>query len=715
VRSQLVDVPPLSEDAVASLAGEVLGLRRDDATIREIASVSGGNPFFARELARAASKGLSGGRLPSSLRQVLRNRVVPVGPETRMTLLDVAVRGAIEARGHHLRGLDEAFNADVLTVVDGRMVFTHPLLARAVLETASVADVAAAHRRAADAATDPVTRALHRARCSPAGDDVAAELDAAAEIALRRGDLAGSRLLAQLAVELTPEQPAPVPRLLRLARLESAFDADDRAAELGLQILQLDPTPHERARALMSIAYLHINSDPNAAIEILGQVADIEGVPNADVQSVVADIADALYESGHLEQAVAELTGFLDRLPEITAEHADIVGELSLIRRFCGIPDDGAILRRVIESGQLHDPLSGAYTTATRAIEVAAIVATLADRHDEAQRLLAMAEQSAARLGEKDVAGYFNGLLACRTGNLAEAERQIRRTLSVDEWNPLGWARLALVYTWMGDEAQAREQLDHAELRMMPGWHRRDAEFRYAAAFVDLLAGRYADAWPVLRATAEQLDAVGYREPSHPPVLLAAVEAAAAVGELEAAARLCVRLERDAARLESAFGVAASRRARGYIAQGRGQHDEAEASFADAADRFTAAELPLEAARSLLALGAMLRRTGQRRRARETLQAARETFAACGAHGLLRDADAELARISGRTVTAPSELTESERQVAELVARGLRNADVARSLHLSVKTVETHLGRIYRKLELSSRGELIAAMNRPAR
>jgi DNA-binding CsgD family transcriptional regulator len=172
--------------------------------------------------------------------------------------------------------------------------------------------------------------------------------------------------------------------------------------------------------------------------------------------------------------------------------------------------------------------------------------------------------------------------------------------------------------------------------------------------------------------------------------------------------------ERDSARLHSRYGTAAARRSRGFIADIRGDHTEAENCFADSAAAFAGLGVPLEAARGTLALGSVLRRGGQRRRARETLEAARTTFVNCGARGLATECEAELGRISGRVASTSSELTESERQVAHLVSTGMRNVDVARALHLSTKTVEAHLGHIYRKLNVANRTELttrIAARN----
>jgi DNA-binding CsgD family transcriptional regulator len=171
-------------------------------------------------------------------------------------------------------------------------------------------------------------------------------------------------------------------------------------------------------------------------------------------------------------------------------------------------------------------------------------------------------------------------------------------------------------------------------------------------------------------------------------------------------------LERDASALTSRWGNAAARRCRGFLAQARGEFGTAEVDFTEAADAFAALGVPLEGARSLLALGALLRRSGQRRRARDVLRRAREVFAGSGAASLVRATDAELGRIGGRVSMAPEELTEAERQVAGLVATGQSNAEVARTLHLSVKTIEAHLSHAYRKLGVRTRNELTALLAR---
>ena len=100
-----------------------------------------------------------------------------------------------------------------------------------------------------------------------------------------------------------------------------------------------------------------------------------------------------------------------------------------------------------------------------------------------------------------------------------------------------------------------------------------------------------------------------------------------------------------------------------------------------------------------------LRRSRQRRAAREALEAARDTFAGIGAPVWAGRAEAELGRLGGRPPSSGA-LTPTERRVAELVGRGLQTKQVAAALYVSPKTVEGHLTRIYGKLGVGSRTEL---------
>jgi len=151
--------------------------------------------------------------------------------------------------------------------------------------------------------------------------------------------------------------------------------------------------------------------------------------------------------------------------------------------------------------------------------------------------------------------------------------------------------------------------------------------------------------------------------------------------------------------------LAAAHRCRGLLAISIGDEDGAIAGLVQALNDLESLPLPFDRARALLLLGSVQRRVRRRRAARETLEQAQRLFGDLGARLWSARAKAELGRIGGR---APStgELTASETRVAELVAQGWTNKQVAASLHLTERTVEGTLSRVYAKLGVRSRTEL---------
>ena len=131
-----------------------------------------------------------------------------------------------------------------------------------------------------------------------------------------------------------------------------------------------------------------------------------------------------------------------------------------------------------------------------------------------------------------------------------------------------------------------------------------------------------------------------------------------------------------------------------------GNYDAAIASFVQAIEAHRPSENPFELARTELLYGATLRRAKRRGKAREMIESALRRFEDLGARQWAARARSEL------------ELTPTERQVAELVATGRSNKEVAAQLFMSVRTVEDNLSKIYRKLEIQSRSELAAFLNR---
>ncbi len=146
-------------------------------------------------------------------------------------------------------------------------------------------------------------------------------------------------------------------------------------------------------------------------------------------------------------------------------------------------------------------------------------------------------------------------------------------------------------------------------------------------------------------------------------------------------------------------------RCRGLLSAAGGDVEGAIETLDDAAALSAELPLPFERSRTLLALGQVLRRGKQKRRAREALEEAQAGFARLGARRWSERAAAELSRIGGR---GPMrwELTPTERRVAQLVAEGLTNKEVAGALVSSVRAVEANLTRIYAKLGVRSRTEL---------
>ena len=184
------------------------------------------------------------------------------------------------------------------------------------------------------------------------------------------------------------------------------------------------------------------------------------------------------------------------------------------------------------------------------------------------------------------------------------------------------------------------------------------------------------------------------------------IEALIELGEVDRAEELLAPFEAGAKTLRPARGRWAPPRGAGAspwrpAATWRARSQ----SFDEAQDHQRALGQPLELGRTCLARGRVLRRGKKWSAARASLNEALRIFEGLGASLWAKKTTSELARIGGRT-SDPTTLTETEGQVAELVATGLTNRETAARLFLSVSTVESNLRRAYRKLGVRSRGEL---------
>jgi DNA-binding CsgD family transcriptional regulator len=201
---------------------------------------------------------------------------------------------------------------------------------------------------------------------------------------------------------------------------------------------------------------------------------------------------------------------------------------------------------------------------------------------------------------------------------------------------------------------------------------------------------------------------MGVGEPTVFPVLPDEVEALISLGELDQAEPLIEELDARGRALDRAWALATGARGRGLLAAARGDTAGALACFQQALQEHKRVPRPFDLARTLRAQGMVLRRDKQKTAAKAALEQALGIFARLGARLWTEATKAELGRV-GLRPAAPvgvSGITAAEARVAELVAAGRTNREVAGELFMSPKTVEAHLSRIYRKLGVRSRAEL---------
>ena len=301
---------------------------------------------------------------------------------------------------------------------------------------------------------------------------------------------------------------------------------------------------------------------------------------------------------------------------------------------------------------------------------------------DAAARLCDEAMEAAYQTGEQETLELFG--LTIRTeidayrGEAAEARAQIAELFAVLEGrdHPLSSPRLRLMR---------------------------------ALALLDLSCGDARSGWGHLEPLLSGVDELG--ESLAEIAGSVGIEALIARGDLGTAERLLALLDERAAGADTPL-LPLARRCRGLLLADRGHHEAAIAALEAAA---VEPEPPLEGnpfelARTLLALGTVQRRARHKRAAREALQRAAEIFERLGARLWLEKARSELRRIGGRAASDGG-LSETERQIVELVVAGRRNREVAAELSLSPNTVAWNLSKVYRKLGVSYRTELAAHFN----
>jgi DNA-binding CsgD family transcriptional regulator len=325
--------------------------------------------------------------------------------------------------------------------------------------------------------------------------------------------------------------------------------------------------------------------------------------------------------------------------------------------------------------------------------------------------MLAVAEAT----GDESSVPYIHVLLAqteCLRGFFdaaaTHAEEGALRAEQVGQETLVAYALAlrALAGSHRGHEDAVRADVARA-LALARSTSGRPAEHFATAALglLELSLGRNAEAGDVLSPLVAFAREQELREPGMTRFVPDLVEALVACERLDEAEDHLAWFEGNAERLQRASGQGAAARCRGLVSAGRGDVAGAIEAFEQALLHHDRVPLPFDRARTLLALGAARRRAKERRTARAALEEARAVFVTLGARVWEQRSAAELARIGGRAPSA-GELTPVERRVAELVAAGNTNREVAAALFLSTRTVEGHVSRVYGKLGVRSRVEL---------
>ena len=295
-------------------------------------------------------------------------------------------------------------------------------------------------------------------------------------------------------------------------------------------------------------------------------------------------------------------------------------------------------------------------------------------------------------------------------GAWANAEKHARESYDVavqtgrEAAEPRGLFTLALLEAARGDAGSARKNAEKA-LAMTEGRGWSSGGPRGALCFLELTNENYEAAYEVVLPAIKTYRKLGV---SIVGQIVDGAEALAGMGRADEGWLLLEEaFDNAGAMMKLPWPTAAAARARGLLAAAEGDLERAERELESAVALGREVGRPLELGRSLLALGTVQRRARKKQAARQALDEARDLLEALGARPWAERARRELGRIGGRKA-AQEGLSTTESEIVELVVAGRSNKEVAQALHLSPKTVEWNLSKVYRKLGVHSRTELAA-------
>jgi DNA-binding CsgD family transcriptional regulator len=732
-----LSVRPLGPGSVARIVREHLP-DADQATCEAAHKATAGNPLYLRELLRslpAEGTGENPGSelvarlaIPSLGARVMR-RVGRVAPEAQPLARAMAVLGdgSRLASAGELAEIDDAKagliahtlrRIEILADEDP-VRFVHPLVRRSVYDSMSITEREAQHRAASEilarAGAPPAAVAMHLGALTPSGSVTVAEgVVAAADMAVAQGATDEAVRWFQRALDEGAPRPAPAGILTGLGLSKAAL-RDPRAIEPLHRALAETEDPGLRAYIATALADLLVLS---------GEWAAAMDVTRSFRASLGTDDGDAFAQMAAIELMLAAyspgLGAGLDLDPRELMHLAEGPGwgshalAAALAVRAAHRSEDPRQVRRLVDRALADDLLVKDIGAGRWPMANVLIALTDIDEYDRALALSDAVREVARPSGSvttEILASDHRGWIHARRGDLAAAEADMRpglamalaANLTTVIGTQLFYLQDALLERdSLGDIAEVAQTLDPG-----PG-----VEGTWAAGALAMARGR-------LRMQKRDQER-GLDDLRHTVELARTLRMGPTVWPIRSVLALALpRSERDEAlalvdeELDLARATGLPRpegvalRAAGALAAGNGEGDAIEL-LGESVAVLERSPARLEHARSLVALGAALRRAGQRADAREPLSAGLGLARAGGAQRLARHAADELraagGRRSARLGTGRDALTASELRVAQLAANGASNPEIAQELFVSLKTVETHLSHAYAKLDLSGRG-----------
>lgn len=722
----------LSEAEVAELLRTRLGAAYPRGALRRVYAASGGNPYYALELTRAlAQRGPLGPEeplpVPNKLRALLVERLAALAPPVRRALLLVAAaarpsRELLAACGVE-SDLPDAAEAGVLTAAAeaGVIRFSHPLLRELVYADASPDERMAAHAVLAEQVREPIERARHLALANPRADEALAEtLEEAAGAAQARGAPSVAAELTRLAAARTPDgqRERIAARMLRAA--EHSYHAGLREDTQQAAQAALSPDADRRTRVVARLLLVKLASQDKSGVGPLLEAAFADAVGDRALEAAVRlGRAEKCYYHGDMAAAAEEFT-IARRLAEESGNVEQLVDATSLLavtRSMLAEPGAEELHR---EAWQLATslPLSAAGISARQLWAMNMLFrGDVAGALGEIEPLWAEVQRAGM---QRALAWLLVSLTSIymRAGRGAEAlviGRRCAELFSDIDSTPgpglvvgsgaefyAGSAQAALTY---GDAAVAACEAAGDE-----EWLGLALAARGQAC---LLAGDPAEAAETMRRALKIEHKLPQIDPAIVPWYGDFAEALVVIGARHEALEVVHEMRGYAERLGRRVVLLGLARvealARAASGDTRGAADDLRATLDKHADH----PYPLDVARGYLSLGVLERRAHRRSAAREALVEAEARFSGIGARPWLELTRAELSRLDGGRADGP--LSDTEQRIVDLVRAGSTNREIAGTLFLSVKAVEANLTRLYRRLGVRNRTQLVRVLDRETR